>query len=263
MKRILILSSCIFVSIFLFVRCKKEITTVKVHDTVEVKTTDTLLRTDTLFKKDTLLVKDTLLRTLILQPGPDEGQNCLVGGDLYSANNLNGNPDISASTWTYGAQGGGTGSIRTYLKFIGLDGMPDSAIILSAKLSLYGISSGVSSPQGNSYYAGSPYESFGDNSCWLQRVTSDWNPDSITWNNKPPVTNLNQVSVNASNAQWNFDVIDLDVTQLVDDMLNNENFGFCLQLKTEQIYRSLSFASCKVANASKWPKLVVTYKLIK
>jgi hypothetical protein len=69
--------------------------------------------------------------------------------------------------------------------------------------------------------------------------------------------------VPASTSQWNYDVKDIDVTQLVDDMLNTENFGFCLQLQTEQVYRSLSFASCKVADSSKWPKLVVTYKLIK
>jgi hypothetical protein len=183
MKSILILCSVILFTSILFVRCKKEIETKTIHDTVTVKATDTLLKTDTLVKKDTLLVKDTLIKTLVLQPGPDEGQNCLVAGDIYAADNLNANPDISASTWTYGAQGGGTGSVRTYIKFIGLDGMPDSAIILSAKLSLYGISSGVSSPQGNSYYNGSPYAGYGENSCWLTRVTVDWNPDSLTWNN--------------------------------------------------------------------------------
>jgi len=262
MRTFICFSVGILFTLVLFVRCKKEVTTVKVHDTVTIKTTDTLIRTDTLIKKDTLW-KDSLIKVLTLQPGPDEGQNCLVGGDIYAAYNLNSNPDISASTWTYGAQGGGTGSVRTLIKFIGLDGMPDSAIILSAKLSLYGISSGVSSPQGNSYYPGSPYETYGDNSSWLKRVTTDWNPDSVTWNNQPPVTDVNEVSVPASTTQWNFNAVDLDVTQLVDDMLNTENFGFSLQLKAEQTYRSISFASCKVTNSALWPKLVVTYKIIK
>jgi hypothetical protein len=152
------------------------------------------------------------------------------------------------------------GISRTYLKFIGLDGMPDSAIILSAKLSLYGITVGTASPQGNSGYPGSPYNL--DNNCWLQRVLVDWNPDSLTWNNAPPVTGTNEVSVPASNSQWNYSVTDLDVTNLVNDQLNTENFGFIIALQTEQIYRSLSFASCKVSDSTLRPKLVVTYRLI-
>ncbi len=200
-------------------------------------------------------VTDTLTYTLTLQPGPDEGQNTLVTSDLYAALNLNGNPDINAGAWTYGAQGGGTGIARTYLKFIGLDGMPDSAIIISAKLSLYGISSGVAAPQGNSTDI--------DNSAWIKRLTSDWNPDSVTWNNKPSEIDLHKVSVPASTSVWNNDALDLDVTQLVDDLLNENNYGFVLEQQTEEVYRTMSFASCKVADPAKWPKLVVVYKIYK
>jgi hypothetical protein len=235
MKQFIALAILSLFFIFTFTNCQKETTTVN--------------------------ITDTLIKTLVLQPGPDEGQNCLVNStSLYAAYNINGNPDIVASTWTYNAQGGTQGTARTYLKFIGLDGMPDSAIILSAKLSLYGISVGTASPQGNSGYPGSPYSL--DNDCWLKRVTADWNPDSLTWNNAPSTTDVNESAIPASTTQWNNDANDIDVTGLVDDMLNTHNYGFCLQLQTEDIYRSLSFASCKVADPAKWPKLVVQYKLI-
>jgi hypothetical protein len=249
MKHFLILSMFSFFIISLFSNCQKQITTVTVRDTVTVKTTDTVQ------------LNDTLVKTLVLQPGPDEGQNCIVNGSsIYAAYNINANPDIAASTWTYNAQGGTEGSARTYIKFIGLDGMPDSAIILSAKLSLYGISFGTASPQGNSGYPGSPYAL--DNNCWLKRVTADWNPDSLTWNNAPATTDINEAAVPASTTQFNNDAKDIDVTGLVNDMLNAQNYGFCFQLQTEQTYRSLSFASCKVADSTKWPKLVVQYKLV-
>jgi hypothetical protein len=93
-------------------------------------------------------------------------------------------------------------------------------------------------------------------------VTADWNPDSVTWNNAPPTTDMNESAVPASTTQWDNDAPNIDVTGLVNDMLNTENYGFCLELQTEQTYRSLSFASCKVADSTKWPKLVVQYKLI-
>jgi len=241
--------SILLLTIFFFSKCTKTVTVTKT-------VTDTLTNTVT----DTLTQKDTLIKILVLQPGPDEGQNCIVNGSsIYAALNINGNPDINAGAWTYAAQGGTDGVARTYIKFIGLDGMPDSAIILSATLSLYGISVGTAAPQGNSGYTGSPYSI--DNQCWLKRVTADWNPDSVTWNNAPATTDANEAAVPASTSQWNFDAPNIDVTNLVNDMLNNQNYGFCMELQTEQIYRSLSFASCKVSDSTKWPKLVVTYKL--
>ena len=35
------------------------------------------------------------------------------------------------------------------------------------------------------------------------------------------------------------------------------------RVKTEEIYRSMSFASCKVADPTKRPKLVVVYEIYK
>jgi Disaggregatase related repeat len=206
-------------------------------------------------------------KTLTTQPGPDNGQDCIVcyrdgDGGVNAAGNHNFNPDFIASHWTHAANGWGQGSNRSYIKFPELSQIPQNATIKSAKLSLYGLTAGIAAPQGNSTYPGSPYASYGTNEAWLKRVTGNWDEATITWNNKPAATDVNQVWVPASNAQWNYNVVDLDVTQLVKDMIsNNQNYGFVLQLHTEQIYRSVAFASSEVADAGKRPKLVVVYEV--
>jgi len=77
----------------------------------------------------TIAQNDTLFKTLVLQPGPDEGQNCLVNSsNIYAPYNLNANPVMNAVSWRYNAINGTSGIGRTYIKFIALDGMPDSAV---------------------------------------------------------------------------------------------------------------------------------------
>lgn len=218
----------------------------------------------TIVKNDTITIvqKDTITRTLTLRPGPDDGQDALVNSiPLYASSNLTGNPDISAATWTFAAQGYGTGVTRSFIEFTALDGLPDSATIQSATLYLYGlaVNTGSASPQGNSVYPGSPYSEYTDNSCWLKKVTGNWNEDSITWNNMPPTTDIDKAAVAASTMQWNNNDT-ANVTALVQDIVTSkQNYGFCLELQNEQIYRSLNFAGSRNADSTRWPKLVVTY----
>jgi len=207
------------------------------------------------------------VKTLTLQPGPKDGDDCLVAyregdGGLNANANHSSNPDLNACAWTYNSEGWGAGINRSYLKFIGLSSLPAKATIKSAKLSLYGIKAGegIAAPQGNSIYPGSPYESYGSNAAWLKEVTGDWDETTITWNTKPATTENNKVAVPASTDQWNYDVINLDVTAMVEDMVtNNKNYGFCLQQQTETYYRSISFCSSRATDASKRPKLVIEY----
>ncbi len=207
---------------------------------------------------------------LALQPGSTDGQDALVGiratdGSVVANTNFNSIPELSISRWTYNAQGAGGGTNRAYLKFAGLSAIPAGAEIVSAKLSLFGLnqqetSQSSSTPQGNSFYPGSTYP--GNNKSWIKRVTGgDWEETTITWNNKPATTTTNQAELPASTSQYNFDVVDLDITNMVKDILSSgRNYGFCLQLQNEQIYRSLLFASSEFTDAAKRPKLVVEYR---
>lgn len=205
------------------------------------------------------------LSTLVLQPDSKLGQDCLVAaresdGDLYASSNHSANPDVAAIVWTYNADGAGVGVNRTYIKFNELSGLPSTAHIVSARLFLYGVESGVAAPIGNSYYPGSPYESYADNSCWLKRVTGTWNEGTITWNNKPNTTDEDMAEVPASTSQWNFNAPMIDVTDMVRTMIKTgDNYGFCLQLKTEEIYRGIVFGSSEHPDVNRRPKLVVDY----
>lgn len=212
-------------------------------------------------------------KTLLLQPGggaKDDGQDCLVAyremdDDYYANENHSGNPDIAAIRWTYNADDAGEGTTRTYIKFIGLTQIPSEANIVDARLSLYGVQSSVAAPNvGNSFYPGSPYESYVDNSCWIKLVTGDWDESSITWNNKPGTSETGRAAVPASTSQWNFDAANIDVTEMVTQMVKTgKNYGFCLELQNEQIYRGMIFGSSEHSDSLKRPKLVVNYKIRK
>lgn len=216
-----------------------------------------------------IVVNPNPIKTLILQPGPTEGQDarpadiqgCSPGNPYGNvANDVYDLADLAAGAWTFGANGCSTGQLRSFLKFTGLSVIPQSATILSAKLSLYGVTSSVSWSQGNSYYPGSPYTL--TNELWLKRITASWSESTITWNNKPTVTDVNRVAIPASTLQWGYDVTNIDVTEMVKSMVNNanSNHGFCLMNQIEEIYRSMTFASSDHSDATKRPKLVVTYQ---
>ncbi|MBC9934142.1 DNRLRE domain-containing protein [Chitinophaga qingshengii] len=150
---------------------------------------------------------------------------------------------------------------RQFFRFNGLSSIPTGTTIISATLTLNGVTSSVAAPQGNSYYPGSPYNSSGTNPAWVKRVTGPWSASTVTWNTQPTTTTTNAVAVPASTSQWNYGVT-LNVTALVQDLINSgQNNGFSLQLQTEAYYRCLIFAGPRHADVSKRPKLVVTYEI--
>jgi hypothetical protein len=209
----------------------------------------------------------SITKTVTMQPNSSNGQDCTVAyretdGGARAAGNMNSLPNLIAARATWNASGAGEGSERGYIKFVDLDTIPANATVTSAKLYLYGVESN-NSPEitaGNSIYPGSGYASFGDNKTWLKRVTGNWDQTTINWNNKPGTVEDNKIALPVSTTQWNFDATELDVTAMVQAMITErQNYGFCLQLQVEQIYRFIVFGTCEVANAAKRPKLVVTY----
>jgi hypothetical protein len=207
--------------------------------------------------------------TMTLQPGSD-GQDALVlykegdnGPASAATTNFGQLVELNYSRWTYSAQGFGEGSMRSYVKFSGLASIPATATILSAKISFYGVASSAFAPPGNSHYPGSPYgTSPNENKGWIKRVTGTWDESTVTWNSRPPTTDASQVEIPGTTSQWNFNAVDIDVTQLVKDMRTaGSNEGFCLQLQNEQIYRMVLFSTSEATDATKRPKIVVDYKL--
>ncbi|MBK9731669.1 MAG: T9SS type A sorting domain-containing protein [Chitinophagaceae bacterium] len=93
----------------------------------------------------------------------------------------------------------------------------------------------------------------------VRRITSDWDPATVTWNNKPSVTNMHQLKLHSSNSLTQ-DYENQDVTHLVQDMIDYPSYGILIKMNDEvNYYKSLILGSCLNAVESLRPKLVVTY----
>lgn len=183
---------------------------------------------------------------LVLRPDKNGGQNALIVSNLPNTNYAN-HPDFAAMAWTYNSD---LVDARSFLQF-DLSGIPLGATVNSAKLSLYGY---------NSPSNGSHSTTNGSNESYLRRITEPWNEDSITWDKQPSTSTVNQVLLPKSTSSTQ-SYIDIDVSKLVIDMLNdkNGNHGFALQLATESFYRRMVFASSANSNINLRPTLVINY----
>ena len=242
-----------FLSPLLFVSCKKE----------AINTPENSVTSDNISDADAPGIYKTASggTKLVLRPGPKEGQDAWVQWYEYDPSYADGNTatswEIKVESWTIN---GGVINLRELIKFAALSQIPDTTNIVSAKLFLYGFDSDPYFPQGNSSYPGSPYNSYGDNACYVERVVSDWDESTVTWNNQPLITEKNRATLAPSTSQWNYNT-SVDVTQLVKTMVkNSRNYGFRINLQNETIYRAIAFYSSDATDATKRPKLVITYQ---
>jgi hypothetical protein len=171
-----------------------------------------------------------------------------ANGNVYSNTFVNQELATAATP----ANPSGNALSRSLISF-DLSAIPANAVIVSAKLSLYGLPSTNTIVQGNQ----------GANNLLVQRVLDNWNQTTVTWNTQPATTTSGQIELPPTTSAYNYDVTDIDVTQLVKDMRTltpDKTAGFCLRLKTEANWRSVIFASTRHNNASKRPKLKIIYR---
>lgn len=186
--------------------------------------------------------------TETLQPGAIEGIDAFIF-DFDADRNLGTHPDFTAIASTNGGQ---PLLVRSLLKF-DFSVLPQDAIIDSVKLSLYS----YDSPSNNSHFSDD-----GSNSCVLQRITSSWEEDQVTWNNQPTTIATNQVVLQESENDIQ-DYLNIDVTDLFKEMILDvdNNFGCMLQLETEESKRVMLFASSDNTDSSLHPKLNIFYSI--
>lgn len=192
-----------------------------------------LTQTEMTFQPDACRGKDTRVQTV-------------ASSSSYANTNYGTTDQLVSAAWTFS---GSVGYLRTLLDFTDLQSIPQGTVVTYAYLSLYGVPSSSAISLG----------SYGSNACYVQRVTSSWDEGTVTWNSQPTTTTTNQVTLPGSNGvQWNYNVIDLNITTLVQDIINlpaaNRN-GFLIKLQTESYYRSMLFASSDYSDATKRPKL--------
>lgn len=159
--------------------------------------------------------------------------------------------------WTWNAVGCSGGTFRSLLCFTELSNIPSNAVIVSATLRLYGVTS-----DRNTSYPGAP-ASYYENTVVVQQVTSPWNENTVTWNTQPSTTTANQFIIPQSTSEynWNYSNSSPELVAMVQNMVSGNNYGFMLRLQTEQHYRNMVFASSDHPDASLHPELEVTYRV--
>jgi len=185
--------------------------------------------------------------TLNIQPDATTGYFSLIVDDAPNASQP-AVTELNALAWTHG----NPYLQRSLFKF-NLSSIPANAIVQSATLYLY--------YNPNTTNVGTHSQTSGSNSAILQRITSNWNKNTVCWNNQPTYSTSNQVILPASSTPTQDYVI--NVSSMVQEMISNPttSFGFMLKLQTEQFYRCLVFASCNHTNSALRPKLNVVYTI--
>ncbi|MCX6233897.1 MAG: PKD domain-containing protein [Bacteroidetes bacterium] len=186
--------------------------------------------------------------TITLQPGPEDGKDAFIS-TYYPDQNYYYHIDYIAMAWT---AGGIPFVVRSLIEF-DLSVVPSGASIINASLSLY------NSPDPTNNH-GEHSSLSGPNTCWLQRITDEWDEYTVTWNNQPSTTTLHQVTLKQS-VDPHQDYEDIDVTQLIKDIIDNPEtgHGFMIRLITEEYYRCMIFASSDHPDPNLHPKLAITF----
>jgi hypothetical protein len=189
--------------------------------------------------------------TVVLQPDSATGMDAMIS-DYYPSTPNGFTPEFNAAGWTINS----TPVIQRSLINFDLSVVPSNATIQTAHLTLY------NDPNSLSGFANGTHSHVsGSNAALLQRITSSWQQNTVTWNIQPTTTALNEVSL-LQDTNPNEDYT-MDVKLLVIDMINNPStsFGFFLREQNENYYRILVFASSNHQDSTIHPKLVITYTL--
>jgi len=184
--------------------------------------------------------------TLTLQPSSSAGKDAILS-NVGSNESLNFGNSIDNQLLVLNGW-----SIQKALIEFDLSSIPSGAIITEARLSLFH----DPTPAGWGLD-----QHFGQNGLVIERVTSAWEENTVTWDNQPSTTpqGLALVPESTSGTQ---DYLDINVSQMVSDMITDPagNNGFLLRIVQDNSYANIIIASSDHNDASRHPKLVVTYQ---
>jgi hypothetical protein len=165
-----------------------------------------------------------------------------------STNYQNGNPpspELLAETWTISAE---RVVGRSFFSFDLAPGVP----VKSARLTLY---SDTIPQNGDLVHA-----NYGTaNDFYIQRVGSAWTESTSTnWLNLPATDTTAEVHIPQTSQSF-LNLVNVDVTTLVNNMIVSGNYGFEIRLNNEVLYNSRIFCSGNYPDQSRRPRLIVSY----
>ncbi|MBK9722461.1 MAG: DNRLRE domain-containing protein [Saprospiraceae bacterium] len=192
---------------------------------------------------ETIPLRDTCL---ILQPDAIHGQDAFIFS-IEPSTNYGDYPDLISFSWTFfGIEGQG----NSLLKF-DLSQIPQNLEIEHASMSLFYNS--LSSNQGQS----------GNNACYLRKIISNWDENSVTWNTAPNSTATGAQYLKTSNSMIQ-DYPNIDITDFVKEWYKNpsSNYGMILSLEDKSLFNSMKLCSSDYPDPIKRPILEVCFKKI-
>jgi hypothetical protein len=150
---------------------------------------------------------------------------------------------------------GGENNSRSLILF-DLSSLPPGTVVDEALLDLYGrgpVGLGDAASVGN----------MGANACWLEQIIEPWEDHTVTWNTQPSTSPMNAVLLPES-SQIVEDYIGLDVTSMVQAMINSPGtaHGFALRTQVEAPTRGLFFCGADHSDPSKLPRLRIKFNSI-
>ncbi|HEX3006962.1 MAG TPA: DNRLRE domain-containing protein [Bacteroidales bacterium] len=194
-------------------------------------------------KEASSVLSDTVTVARIYQCDPALGKEAVIQS-IVPDTNFGDSTVFSIFSWT----NDGLFNISRALIVFDLSAIPSQTVIKKATLSLYWVK-----------YMNLTSQT-GDNAFSILKVTENWNEHTITWNNQPDTSSQNKVMVPKSTGETQ-SYVDVDVTPMVQEMINHpaENFGFMLKLEDEFPYKLVVLASSDYPESKKRPKLIVYF----
>jgi len=195
-------------------------------------------------------------KTLILQPGPDDGKDAMVS-------NLEGDKNFGDYKYfeaTYLSEPVLTvmRSNRSLIWF-NLNALPKSAIIKKVTLQLF---YDLPVPFDSTYLINTdPTTGIVKYGAVLQQIVEPWEEYKVTWNSQPKTIEANQVFITPFIRNVNF--ITVDVTSLYVPLqeIAAPNYGMLFKLWPTDRFPGFRFASSDFPDATMRPKLTIYYTI--
>ena len=210
-------------------------------------------------KESPLLLKipwGTQIRTLILQPAPENGKDAMIS-------NLN--PDMNFGNHKYFEATFLTEPVLTVMRsnrsliFFNTDSLPKSAVITKVTLILtYDLPIPFDNTFVTDTYPGPGILWYGG---VLQQIIEPWEENKVTWNSQPVTIETNQVYI--APFIRNTNTIQVDVTRLFVSASASvlPNYGMLFRLWPTDKFPGFRFASSDFAESKMRPRLTIFYTL--